>query len=184
MIRVYITDKSKDGVFPYRIEGHSAYGGTPIMGRKSKEPLLDACRVLASLKEPSDHMVGLFHEGRPDWLMRTSVGYGSRHTVREDAKTGPRVVPFVPDARFPSRAETVDALKSEGGTEMAPEETGLDAGVPTDAPPATPEEPPPPGNTPPGQLTDTGPAPSAPASPGKSHHRPRLGGSGARRGSR
>lgn len=177
MIRVYITDKSKDGVFPYRIEGHSAYGGTPIMGRKSKEPLLDACRVLASLKEPSDHMVGLFHEGRPDWLMRTSVGYGSRYTVEENQKHGPRLRKFEQDARFgggaPVAGGAVDALKSEEGNP-----------APTDAPPATPEEPPPPGNTLPGQLTDTGPAPSAPASPGKSHHRPRLGGSGARRGSR
>ena len=79
MIRVYITGPARDGLYPYRVEGHDAYGGTPIMGRYSHEPLLDACRVLASLREPDDHLVGLFHEGNPTWLMRTSVGYGSRH---------------------------------------------------------------------------------------------------------
>ena len=146
MIRVYITGPARDGLYPYRIEGHDSYGGTPIFGRYSHEPLLDACRVLASLREPSDHLVGLFHEGNPTWLMRTSVGYGSRHTI-ELVQGRVRVMP-------------------------------------TDAPPATPEEPPPPPSTPPGLLADTGPAPPAPASPGKSHHRQRQGGSGARRGSR
>jgi hypothetical protein len=150
MIRVYITGRARDGLYPYRIEGHDSYGGTPIFGRYSHEPLLDACRVLASLREPADHLVGLFHEGEQTWLMRTSVGYGSRHMV-VGAPERPRVVPFA---------------------------------EPTDAPTATPEEPPPPPSTPPGLLADTGPATPAPASPGKSRHRHRQGGSGARRGSR
>ena len=147
MIRVYITGPARDGLYPYRVEGHDTYGGTPIMGRYSGEPLLDACRVLASLREPGDHLVGLFHEGNPTWLMRTSVAYGSRYHIEK----GNKVVLNPP---------------------------------PTYEPPATPEAPPPPPSTPQELLTDTGPATPAPASPGKSRHRHRQGGSGARRGSR
>lgn len=211
MIHVIITGPPKGGRMPYRIEGQSANHGNPILNLEAGDPLLDACRVLAGMGEPPDHLIGIFDNRRyPDWAARTTVGYGSRYDPR--TRTTQR-----PSIRFSNEGGpsplTPETSPTGGGTAFT---SPLDAGVPTgepvednmgqyreypggpiketaepppgnvtppsDAPPATPVEPPPPPRKPPEPPADTGPAHAKPATSGKSHHRPKPKGSGGSRG--
>jgi hypothetical protein len=58
--------------------------GTPIKGL-STTPLLDACRKLKSMGSDPRSEILLYHVGRSDWALRTTVGAGAELRVREDS---------------------------------------------------------------------------------------------------
>lgn len=142
-----ITGPATKGMFPYRIEGHKSNGGIPIHGQRDEAPLLAACRALASIGEAPDQLVGLFDEGNyryPDWRMRTTVGYGSRHFIgkagfekRERSAPGGATESSV-GSRMRFRDEAGTSLHPQ--TETSPTGGGtafvgtMDAGVPTQEP--------------------------------------------------
>lgn len=197
MIHVVITGPSVGGKVPYRIEGQSSNHGTPIPNLQAVDPLLDACRVLARMGEPPDHLIGIFDQNYPDWAARTTVGYGSRYDPL--TRTTQR-----PSIRFASEGGPTP-LATENASTGSP--APLDAGVPTEdemgpyreypggpikgaepKPPANvgmptiPSAPPPLPRKSPEPPADTGPAHAKPAKSGKSHPRPKPKGSGGSRG--
>ena len=198
MIKVIITGPpSGAGFFPYRIDWWSE--GRPQFVGVSKQPLLDACRQLKAYGLMDDTVVGLFDENqyRDEWRLRTTVGYGAKQTIREDAGTGPRMVPFrpMPEHARLERGDVQDALELDAGIPATPEDAmpyrefpgGPLKASPSDATPATPAAPPllphtPP--KPPAEADQAHPHPHKPAMSAKSHHPPKLKGSSARRGSR
>lgn len=179
MIRVVITGPpSGTGFFPYKIESW-AYGRPQFVG-VSHQPLLDACRQLKQAGLMDDTVVGLFDEGayKDEWRLRTTVGYGAKHTVKENNRTGPvlaKYKPFPYDALRP-RSDLNEGAGIEGAREAAPSPSG--------EPSAKSEAPPPAAHTPPEPLVDTGPAPASPDKRKQSRRRPRPKGLGGRRGSR
>ena len=82
MIRVEV---SEQGSGAYRHRGLSfpfvihEYG---IVGQSS-EPLLDACRLLARAGVDASTPIGLFDPGATEYRLKTTIGYGARHTVVE-----------------------------------------------------------------------------------------------------
>lgn len=58
--------------------------GNPKIGGISREPLLDACRVLKSMGEEPEQEIGTFRPGRTDWDLKTTIGYGATQTVRDN----------------------------------------------------------------------------------------------------
>ncbi len=81
MIKVVITGKSSQhGTFPYIVQGHAVEG-------RSRQPLLDACRLLGRMGVGPTRPVGLFREGSEVWDLRTSVGVGAKLTVHEEPST-------------------------------------------------------------------------------------------------
>jgi len=91
MIKVQITGEPKGhGKFLWTVEG------TPLCGL-SRQPLLDACRVVSRLGAQDEATIGLY---RGDKLSMTcQVGYGRRVTIREKS-TGLRPVPWTPYSGF------------------------------------------------------------------------------------
>src|SRR5215831_14577448 len=193
MIRVVITGPpSETGWMPYKVD-FWWQGGRPQLVGLAKAPLLDACRRLKAYGLMDDTVVGLFDEWdyKDEWSLRTTVGYGSRHAVREDGHLGPKLVrhrPFPPplaERAAKPRGGTQDALKLDAGIPTAPEpET-----PPSAAPPAIPAAPPPQPHTPPAQPVAKHPGgwPKGwlkQARIAKSRPKPKAGGSGGRRGSR
>lgn len=78
MIRVERDEKSEGGKWAWRAIG----GAGPVEGRSS-QPLLDACLALKRMGEDEAAIVALFRPGRSDWDLRTTVGHGASHTVKE-----------------------------------------------------------------------------------------------------
>jgi len=96
MIRVELGEERDSrgrghGVFEYSVSGHAVQ-------RRSSEPLLDACRALKRMGEPTVSLVGLFRKGREKPDATCSVEWGATHTVREDERTGPVFVKYRPFA--------------------------------------------------------------------------------------
>jgi hypothetical protein len=88
MIRVEIVHEvERRGVFAYRIPSIEFEG-------RSRQPLLDACRVLKSMGARTEDGAGLFKPGRstPDLTCRVGVGAGL--TVSEPSKGGCRFAPW------------------------------------------------------------------------------------------
>ena len=176
MIRVVITGPpSGTGWFPYKIDWWAQ--GKPQFVGVSKQPLLDACRQLKQFGLMDDTVVGLFHESEGWWRQRTTVGYGARQMAPPPGRQRPPVrhsgegaIP-VPQTREAALSPSVEVAE-------------LDAGVPSVARQATPEEPPPPEHRHRERPADTDRDRARPAKSEKSHRRPRPKGSGARRGSR
>lgn len=79
MIEVRITGRGKNGTWPYSVVGRAVEG-------RSRQPLLDACRALKRMGEPSDPRVGLFWGGSAIWSLRTTVGAGAALTVVEEPR--------------------------------------------------------------------------------------------------
>lgn len=74
-------------VFPWHVRGRPEIRGV------SRQPLLDACRVLKAMGEPPATWITLSRPGRMDWDLRTTVGYGATQTVAEETADGkPRFV--------------------------------------------------------------------------------------------
>ncbi len=81
MIEVVITGrKSRNGVFPYVVRGFAVEG-------RSRQPLLDACRLLERMGVDPTRLVGLFRKGSDVWDLRTTVGVGAKLTVHEEPST-------------------------------------------------------------------------------------------------
>ena len=80
MIKVIRRELARNGRWEWRAE---AAGGRVVRGR-SRQPLLDACRVFKRMGVGPLEECGLFREGRSDWDLRTTVGFGAGLTVRED----------------------------------------------------------------------------------------------------
>jgi hypothetical protein len=116
MIKVIITGPSRDGRFPYRIEGW------PHLVGLSRTPLFEACRLLQAEGVATDTPAGLFDENeyRNPCRLKTKVGIGAASTVSETRRG--RVVfrkyEPVPDefkGRRNGPGRPLHALKSEGG---------------------------------------------------------------------
>jgi hypothetical protein len=70
--------------------------GRPKICGLSAEPLLAACRALKSMGELPSREIALFRPGKTFFDLKTTVGYGSGKTVREDQRTSPRFVDYHP----------------------------------------------------------------------------------------
>jgi hypothetical protein len=60
-----------------------AFLGRAVEGR-SRQPLLDACRLLKSLGADPSQEIGLFRGGQSAPDLRCSIGFGADTTVSED----------------------------------------------------------------------------------------------------
>jgi hypothetical protein len=90
MIEIEREERSVRGQWRWHRRGRPEFRGF------SSEPLLDACRTLKAMGEPTTTQVGLFRPGRSEWDLRTTVGYGASKTVEEPAKRSPRLVNYQP----------------------------------------------------------------------------------------
>lgn len=173
MIRVVITGPpSGTGWIPYKVDWW-AKGRSQFVG-VSQFPLLDACRQLQQYGLMNDTVVGLFEADDPNWLQRTTVGFGARYRPPQTGAARPAM-------RYSEEEATMVAGKYRefpGGPlrDTEPEPTG--------GPPARPAEPPPAPRKPREPPADTGRGHAKPKHSGQSHHKPKRGGSSARRGSR
>lgn len=194
MIRVVITGPPKNGYFPYRTEGYKD-GRSQFVGL-STEPLLDACRQLSKIGVMSDSVVGLFDEDqyKTEWRLRTTVGVGSKLTVREDDKSGPAFVRYQPISAAAIRARRA-ALPSpidfagDPSVGQHPDENNAPVSAPDRkslnvGPTAKSGGPPPEPRTPPMLRDGTGQGHATPSKPVLPHRKRKRAGSGARRGSR
>ena len=94
MIEVVITGKAKNGVFPYVVREVAVQWRDVAVERRSRQPLLDACRTLKRMGVDPTRPVGLFRDGSMVWNLRTTVGRGAGLTVHEEPST--RFMPFEP----------------------------------------------------------------------------------------
>lgn len=99
MIKIRVRP-SHGGKFEWRSEGAAvtAWG-------VSEQPLFDGCRELQRLGVDAAAECGLFHEGRADWSLKTTVGKGAALTVSDppSGKGGVKIVPYRP---FPDHRKT------------------------------------------------------------------------------
>jgi hypothetical protein len=79
MIRVELGKEIKPGIFEYRVPG---FGDGNVWGR-SRQPLLDACRLLKSLGASTASEIGMFREGRSVPDLKCILGKGAELTVSE-----------------------------------------------------------------------------------------------------
>jgi hypothetical protein len=108
-----------------------AYGRPQFVG-VSPRPLLDACRQLKQSGLMDDTVVGLFDLGEANWLLRTTVGYGSRYMLH----AGPyREFPGGPIKHPPS-----DDLPAKSEAPPPPPHTPPAPPVDTDLDPAEPKK--------------------------------------------
>jgi hypothetical protein len=69
----------------------------------SSEPLLDACREIKRAGGDTRRQACLFREGRSEWDLRCSVGWGARHTVSDKPSESPRFAKYEPPGAFSFR---------------------------------------------------------------------------------
>jgi hypothetical protein len=110
-IRVEHGVEVSPGVFAWRV---------PVLGLsgQSRQPLLDACREIKSLRGATGQRAALFRPGRADWDIRCSVDWGADHTVKESSSGAMRF------ARYQSYQDgTIASVasKSERTTAHGPE---------------------------------------------------------------
>jgi hypothetical protein len=74
----------RPGEFQFELTGA---GATPIKG-VSRQPLLNACRILKRMGVDGGGYCGLFRPGREDWDLRCKIGVGAELTVSDRAMSG------------------------------------------------------------------------------------------------
>ena len=96
-IRVELGEEVRPGTYAWRClyDGHALDG-------VSSEPLLDACRAVKLAGANLEEEAALFREGRPDWDLKCSVGWGATHTIIENRKVGPLFRKWRPFTWVPS----------------------------------------------------------------------------------
>jgi hypothetical protein len=99
MIRVERGAEIPPGVFAYTVPSLGLSG-------RSRQPLLDACRQIKSLRGPTGQLAGLFREGHSEWDIRCRVDVGAEFTVKEESAGGIRFARHKPfTATFREAAE-------------------------------------------------------------------------------
>ena len=176
------------GRFTYRILTPGTRLAAP-MGGISATPLLDACRMLKRMSAADDAAeIGLFNnerEGDDQSRLHTTVGHGATHTVQENDE-GMKIRGYrpLPDAVSARTAAAREALKSSGGTQIAPQAEKRAVEPPSAARSAISEEAPPPPRKRQASPAGKDQAHSKPAKPKSSPHKRKLTKSGGRRGQR
>lgn len=96
MIRVVITGVPSPGIFEWSVNEPGL-----VLGGRSREPLLDACRALERTGVSTPQQCALFWEGSDQWTLRTPVSLGAGLTVRDPSSGvgGTRFQKFVPYER-------------------------------------------------------------------------------------
>jgi hypothetical protein len=86
MIRVELGKEVKPGIWAYRVEGYGLEG-------RSRQPLLDACRMVERAGGDTSQQIGLFRKGKANCDLFCQVKVGAGLTVDE---SGPRFVKWKP----------------------------------------------------------------------------------------
>jgi len=66
--------------------------GDRVILKSSRQPLLDAARVLAGEGVPPDTRISMRHEGSPHLALTSTVGKAAKLMVEENERRGPRFV--------------------------------------------------------------------------------------------
>jgi hypothetical protein len=79
-IRIVVYGNHKNGLYPYRVDGHWGPGGAPLIGI-AEDPLNEAARVLEALGVAGSTPIGYYKGGRH--LLTTTIAKERRLSWRE-----------------------------------------------------------------------------------------------------
>lgn len=89
MYRIELGEANPLGICRYTVEVRGK-----IVESRSRQPLLDGCRLIKSLGGDTQQYAAIYRPDREAWDLRCKVGWGATKSVREDDRAGLRLVKY------------------------------------------------------------------------------------------